>query len=90
MAWPAFSDKANMTLMNLTENLSNFLNLLPAVRHSSEGRLLAFYEEGDVLYVHFGPQPRPATDSDVTDDDTIVRYQRYEVIKIPILHAIPW
>ena len=74
--------------MNLTENLSDFLNLLPAVRHSPNGRLQASYdEEGDVLYIYFGPQPRPATDSDVTDDDIIVRYDGDEVIGITILHA---
>lgn len=40
-----------------------------------------------MLYVHFGPQPRPATDSDVTDEDSIVRYNGDEGIGITILHA---
>ena len=39
------------------------------------------------MYVHFGAQPRPATDSDFTDDDIIVRYDGEEVIGITILHA---
>jgi uncharacterized protein YuzE len=74
-------------LMNLPENLNDFLRLLPAVRHSPNGRLQVSYDEGgDVLYVHFGRQPRPATDSDVTDD-IIVRYDGNEVIGITILHA---
>lgn len=74
--------------MNPTENLSDFLTLLPAVRHSPNGRLQASYdEEADVLYVHFGPQPRPATDSELTDEDIIVRYAGGEVIGITILHA---
>ena len=34
-----------LALMNLTENLSNFLSLLPVVRHSPKGRLQAFYGE---------------------------------------------
>ena len=77
-----------MALMNPTENINDFLSLLPAVCHSPKRRLQASYdEEGDVLYVHFGPQPRPATDSDVTDDDVIVRYDGDEVIGITILHA---
>ena len=77
-----------MALMNPTENLSDFLTLLPAVRHSPKRRLQASYdEEGDVLYVHFSSQPRPATDSDVTDDDIIIRYDGDEVIGITILHA---
>ena len=74
--------------MNQTENLGDFLNLLPAVRHSPKIRLQASYdEEGDVLYVHFGPQPRPATDSELTDDDIIERYDGGQVIGITILHA---
>ena len=61
--------------MNPTEYLSDFLNLLPAVRLSPNGRLQASYdEEGDVLYVHFGRQPTRATDGGITDDDIIVRY----------------
>ena len=76
-----------MALMNLSENLSAFLNLVPAVRHSPNGRLQASYdEEGDVLYVHFG-NPRPATDSEITDDDVILRYDGDEIIGITILHA---
>ena len=75
-------------MANPTENLSDFLSLLPAVRHSPNGRLQASYdEEGDVLYVHFGRQPRPATDSELTDDDIIVRYDGDEIIGITILHA---
>ena len=77
-----------MALMNPTESLSDFLTLLPAVRHSPEKRLQASYdEEGDVLYVHFGPQPKPATDSDVTDGDIIVRYDGEVVIGTTILHT---
>ena len=69
-------------------NPSDFLNLLPAVRHSPIGRLQASYdEEGDVLYAHFGQQARPATDSELTDDDIIVRYDGDEIIGITILHA---
>lgn len=76
-----------MALMDLSENLSAFLNLAPAVRHSPNGRLQASYdEEGDVLYVHFG-NPRAATDSDITDDDVILRYDGDEIIGITILHA---
>jgi uncharacterized protein YuzE len=70
------------------ENLTDFLCLLPAVRHSPKGWLHASCDEGaDVLYVHFGRQPRPATDSELTDEDVIVRYDGEEVIGITILHA---
>ena len=60
------------------------------MRHSPNGRLQASYdEEADVLYVHFGRQPRQASDSDVTDDDIIVRYDGDEVLGITIFHASP-
>ena len=74
--------------MNPTENLGDFLSLLPAVRHPPERRLQASHdEEGDVLYARLAGQPKPATDSDVTDDDIIVRYDGDEVIGITILRA---
>ena len=77
-----------MALKDPTENLNAYLTLFPAVRHSPKGRLQASYdEEGDVLYVHFGRQPRPATDSELADDDIIIRYDGEEVIGITILHA---
>ena len=74
--------------MNPTENLSALLTLLPAVRHSppADCRPLT-NKRGDVLYVHFGRKPRPATDSKLTDDDIIVRYDGEEIIGITILHA---
>ena len=69
-------------------NPIEFLTLFLAVRHSPKGRLQASYdEEADVLYVHFGPQPRSATDSELTHDDIIVRYDGDEVIGITILHS---
>ena len=52
----------------MSVSLKDLLNLLPGVRHSPNADCgLAYYEEGDVLYVHFGLQPRPATDSELTD-----------------------
>ena len=77
-----------MVLINPTENLSDFLSLLPAVCHSPKGRLQVSYdEEADVLYVHFGAQPRQATDGELTDDGIISRYDGDEVIGITILNA---
>ena len=43
-----------------------------------------------MLYIHFGPQPRPATDSDVTEEGVIVRYDGEEIIGITIVHASQW
>jgi uncharacterized protein YuzE len=73
--------------MSLTENLSDFLSLLPAVNHSPNGRLQASYDEkADVLYVHFD-RSVPATDNEITDDDIILRYDGERVVGITVLHA---
>ena len=74
----------------MTDFLSNwhdYLTLIPAVRQSPGGYLWSSYdEEGDVLYIHF-KQPGAATDSELTEDDIILRYDGEEVIGVTILHA---
>lgn len=42
--------------------------------------------EVDVLYLSFG-EPRPADDSELTDDDLIIRYGNDEIIGVTILNA---
>ena len=73
---------------NFLNHRQNYLALIPAVRQSPGGCLGAAYDaEGDVLYVHFKPPGAAATDSELTDDDIILRYDGAEVIGIAILHA---
>ena len=43
-------------------------------------------QEVDVLYLSFG-EPRPADDSELTDDDLIIRYDNDEIIGVTILNA---
>jgi uncharacterized protein YuzE len=69
------------------KDLSEYLSLVPAVRPTPAGCLWSSYdEETDVLYVHFR-KPNVATDSELTDDDIILRYDGEEVVGITILHA---
>ena len=42
--------------------------------------------EADVLYINF-KRPSHATDSELTDDDVIIRYEGDDVVGITILHA---
>ena len=42
--------------------------------------------EADVLYLSF-KKPSHADDSELTDDDIIIRYEKEEVVGITILHA---
>jgi uncharacterized protein YuzE len=47
---------------------------------------MSYDAEADVLYVNF-KKPSEATDSELTDDDVIIRYEGEEVIGCTILHA---
>ena len=69
------------------KNLDYFLNLAPVSCYSHGKPLRSSYDEvGDVLYIHF-KEPEPATDSELTADDIILRYAGDEVIGITVLHA---
>ena len=59
----------------------------PLLRDAPHGEVHASYDrDADVLYVTFKRETE-ATDSELTDDDVIVRYQGDEVIGFTILHA---
>lgn len=67
--------------------IEDYLRLLPAIKQTAQGYLLTSYDaEADVLYVNF-KKPSHATDSELTDDDVIIRYEGKEVIGLTILHA---
>ncbi len=68
-------------------DIGKFLELIPAVKESPQRRLwLSYDQEADTLYVNF-KKPSHATDSDITDEDVIVRYEGDTVIGFTILHA---
>ena len=67
--------------------IQEYLRLLPSVKQAGRGYLSMSYDaEADVLYVNF-KKPSHATDSELTDDDVIIRYEGEEVIGLTILHA---
>lgn len=45
-----------------------------------------YYQEADVLYVNF-KKPSHAEDSELTDDDVIVRYEKGQLVGMTFLHA---
>ena len=64
-----------------------YLALVPAVKNAPDGYLWSSYDaEADVLYINFR-KPSVATDSELMDEDIIVRYEGDEVIGLTILHA---
>ena len=67
--------------------IARFLPMVPAVLASPHGSLWSTYDaEADVLYINF-KRPAHAEDSELTDDDVIIRYEGQEVIGLTILHA---
>lgn len=67
--------------------IEEYLRLLPSLKQTRQGSLWMSYDtEADVLYVNF-KKPSYATDSELTDDDVIIRYEGEEVIGLTILHA---
>lgn len=65
----------------------DFVKLAPAIL-SAPGKAIwtRYDEQADVLYINFR-KPSRATDSELTDDDVIVRYDGEEIIGVTILHA---
>lgn len=64
-----------------------FLDLVPTVLRSPHRFLWSSYDaDADVLYVNF-KKPARADDSELTDDDIIIRYEGDEIVGLTILHA---
>ncbi len=69
------------------KEIKDFLKIVPAVRSAPRQYLWSSYDaEADVLYINF-KKPSHATDSELTDDDIIIRYENDEVIGLTVLHA---
>jgi uncharacterized protein YuzE len=67
--------------------INEFLKLVPAVRLSPHSYLWSSYDaEADVLYINF-KKPSHATDTEMTEDDILVRYENDEIIGLTVLHA---
>jgi uncharacterized protein YuzE len=68
-------------------DIQEYLKLIPAVNRSPQRAVwLTYDDEADTLYVNY-KKPNLATDSEMTDDDIIVRYEGETVIGFTVLHA---
>jgi len=68
-------------------NIQDFVNFIPAVKNAPQHSIwMTFDADADTLYVNF-KKPSVATDSEMTDDDIIVRYEGKEIIGYTVLHA---
>jgi len=67
--------------------LERYIKLAPIVTATLHRYLWSSYDaEADVLYINF-KKPSLATDSELTEDDVIIRYEDEEVVGITVLHA---
>ncbi len=68
-------------------DIQNYLRLLPSVKQSPQGFVwMSYDQEADTLYVSY-KKPSHATDSEMTDDDVIIRYEGDQMVGFTVLHA---
>ena len=68
-------------------NVSNYLNLASDLINIPYSNVWSSYDkEADVLYMNF-KKPAVADDSQLTDDNIIIRYEGEEIVGITILNA---
>lgn len=68
-------------------NVQEILKLTPQLLSILFKRVWFSYdEESDVLYLNF-KKPSRADDSELTDNDIIIRYENEEIIGVTVLHA---
>ena len=67
--------------------VKEILNAVPQLVGMPFPRVWSSYDkEADVLYLNF-KKPSHADDSELTDEDVIIRYEQGEVVGITILNA---
>ncbi len=67
--------------------IERMLTLVPQLLEIPHSRIWTTYDrEADVLYVNF-KKPSHADDSELTDDDIIVRYEAGQIVGVTILNA---
>lgn len=68
-------------------DVQEFLKLVPVVKAAPQRSVWLSYDaEADTLYINF-KRPSHATDSELTDNDVIVRYAGDEIVGFTVLHA---
>lgn len=69
--------------------IERYLKMALNVKHlPKKDFYLSYDSKADVVYINFYNPAKPAEDSELTDDDVIIRYDKQEqVIGLTILHA---
>jgi uncharacterized protein YuzE len=67
--------------------IEEYIKMISAVKYSPSKYLWSSYDsEADVLYINF-KKPSHADDSELTDDNVIIRYEGKNIIGLTILNA---
>jgi len=67
--------------------VERMLMLVPKLLEIPHERMWTVYDkEADVLYINF-KKPSHADDSELTDNDIIIRYEKGQVVGITVLNA---
>jgi len=70
-----------------TVNLEQVLSFVPQVLQLQQKNIwLSYDEEADVLYVNF-KKPNRADDSELLENDVLVRYEGEEIVGMTIMSA---
>jgi uncharacterized protein YuzE len=70
-----------------TPDISCFRTLANAIQEPSRENFWTAYDaEADVLYVNFQQPAIPADDSELTDDDIVIRYKDNQIIGLTFLN----
>ena len=73
--------------MAVGEDVKKYLNLASDVMNINKNNVWINHDkEADVVYINF-KKPSNPDDSEMTDDDIIVRYEGEEIVGLTILHA---
>lgn len=73
----------------VTTDFEKYLKLVPIVQTMGHKHMgISYDSEADVLYISFHVPAKPAADSELTENDVIIRYdERDEIIGLTILNA---
>lgn len=71
------------------QDIQQYLELSKIVKPLPKAPFSLVYDaEADVMYIDFGLHPKSADDSEITDNDVVIRYdENEEIIGLTILHA---
>ena len=77
-----------MAVANFQE-AQNYLKFLPILHDLPKRPFLLLYDsEADVLYIDFYSPPKSARDSELTDNDIVIRYDdEDDIVGLTILNA---